>query len=92
MPGPATSRNRLPSSPGGGGGSASPASAAIGPPCSTENVNTALALVADLELGRSRDAARKLAHARHRKPGRLLRGGGVGDLADVGLSVTSRSP
>src|SRR5215218_2938431 len=43
-PGPAVNRNWLPSRPGGGGGSVSPAAAAVLPAFSAEKVNTALSL------------------------------------------------
>src|SRR5688572_25792160 len=51
IPGPAASRNRLSSSPGGGGGSGSPYSAAICVARSSENVNTALALLPTCSSG-----------------------------------------
>ena len=47
---------------------------------------------ADLERRFSRHAAGQLVHPRDGKTGGLLRGGGVGDLAYVGLLVTSISP
>jgi hypothetical protein len=47
---------------------------------------------ADLERRFSRHTAGQLVHPRDGKTGGLLRGGGVGDLAYVGLLVTSISP
>ena len=91
-PGPATKRNWLPSRPGGWwwqrlAGCCGGLRRLLG-----REGELRAHPAADLERRFSRHAAGQLVHPRDGKTGGLLRGGGVGDLAYVGLLVTSISP
>lgn len=92
-PGPATKRNWLPSRHRGGGGSVSPAAAAACAAFSAEKVNSALTRRPTWNAGSPVTPRGSSFHPRDGKTGGLLRGGGgAGDLAYVGLLVTSISP